>query len=59
MAADMAMSIEYPCPVCHAKPNQDCVNTITPGQPLPGRKEHYARALPPDYVQRKTRKGDG
>jgi hypothetical protein len=42
------MSIEYPCPVCKAKPKQACINTLHAGDPLPGRDEHFARALPPD-----------
>lgn len=41
------MSVEYRCEVCKAKRGEPCTNTITPGQPLPGRAEHLARALPP------------
>lgn len=35
-----------PCPICKAKADQPCLNTITPGQPLPGRTEHYGRTCP-------------
>lgn len=42
------MSRYFPCPVCKAKKGQPCHNTIRPGEPLPGRPEHLARALPPD-----------
>lgn len=31
------------CPVCKAKPGEGCVNTITPGEPLPGRLFHFGR----------------
>ena len=33
------------CEVCKAKPNEECVNTITKGAALPGRLVHYARLL--------------
>lgn len=33
------------CEICAAKPGEPCHNTISPGQPLPGRTLHYARNL--------------
>ena len=39
------LSVEHRCPVCGAKPGEQCRNTIKPGQPLPGRDMHYARRL--------------
>ena len=41
------VSSKWGCEVCHAKPGQECSNTINAGQPLPGRAEHLARAQPP------------
>ena len=29
--------------VCTAKPGELCINTVQPGEPLPGRLIHYAR----------------
>ena len=37
-------ALDEPCPVCHAKVGRPCRNTINPGDPLPGREYHYARA---------------
>jgi hypothetical protein len=34
---------EPPCEICKAKAGDECHNTIRPGEPLPGRSEHYAR----------------
>lgn len=31
------------CTICKAKPQEDCTNTITPGQPIPGRLVHTER----------------
>lgn len=42
------MSRAWACIVCKAKPKIPCRNTIHPGQPLPGRDEHYSRSIPPD-----------
>jgi hypothetical protein len=42
------VSVSYPCPVCHARKGEPCMNTIQPGLPLPGRVEHFGRALPPE-----------
>jgi hypothetical protein len=36
------------CPVCGAKPDDPCVNTLHPGQPLPGRIVHMGRTQ--DFV---------
>jgi hypothetical protein len=50
------MSAEYHCEVCKAKAHEPCVNTIAPGQPLPGgRDEHLCRALPPDDTRRRRK----
>jgi hypothetical protein len=49
------MSLEYACEVCEAKPDEPCRNTLHPGRPLPGRHEHYARALPPDDTARRRK----
>lgn len=35
--------IDKRCPVCDARPGRVCQNTINAGQPLPGRRSHYAR----------------
>lgn len=32
------------CVICQARPKQPCANRIRPGQPLPGRCVHIARA---------------
>lgn len=32
------------CVVCRSRPNRPCVNTIKPGEPLPGRAVHHARS---------------
>lgn len=32
------------CQVCQARPKRPCRNTIKPGEPLPGRAVHWARA---------------
>ena len=37
------VTVTQRCPVCLAKPDADCTNTITPGQPLPGRRYHIGR----------------
>jgi hypothetical protein len=31
------------CGLCGAKPGQPCVNTLKPGEPLPGRTVHWFR----------------
>jgi hypothetical protein len=35
--------LKHPCPVCTARKGEQCRNTVHPGQPLPGRRHHYAR----------------
>lgn len=40
----MSEPIENRCEVCKAKPGEPCVNTIRPGEPLPGRDFHAGRA---------------
>lgn len=47
------MSLDNPCEVCRQPKGQPCVNTIKPGTPLPGRGEHYARAMPPNPKESK------
>ena len=37
-------AMQEKCPVCKAKPGEECVNTITNGHPLQNRIVHYARA---------------
>jgi len=42
------------CQVCRACPNQPCVNTIKPGEPLPGRAYHYARLTNVPAAEKET-----
>jgi hypothetical protein len=46
------MSLDWKCELCGRPKHQPCAGTLTrldgtAPEPLPGRVEHYARALPP------------
>lgn len=45
------------CEICGAK-DGECVNTIEPGEPLPGRTEHYARTTNVTATEKETEKND-
>jgi len=46
------------CVVCKARPKQPCSNTIRPGEPLPGRSVHYARATNLTSEEKESRTND-
>lgn len=41
--ARMSAELKAKCEVCGAKRGEPCVNTLHPGQPLPGRAFHIGR----------------
>lgn len=45
------MSDAWKCQVCQAPKGKPCRNTIRPGEPLPGRAEHFSRALRPTPIR--------
>lgn len=40
---DVRAALGRSCPVCGARKGVECWNTISPGEPLPGRRVHYGR----------------
>lgn len=46
------------CQVCQARPKRPCVNTIRPGEPLPGRDVHIARATNVTVAEKESRRND-
>ena len=39
----MSAELEQSCEVCKARKGEPCMNTVTPGEPLPGRIFHVGR----------------
>lgn len=46
------------CEICGAKPGDECVNTLHPGEPLPGRTEHIARVTNVTADEKESRGND-
>lgn len=43
LSATVQGALTRKCEVCHAKPGDDCTNTINAALPLPNRVVHFAR----------------